>query len=59
MTNRILEIKARLFDIQYHTCNGCVSIPPKPGDHYCTLCDEYHLLLCELDKLTSVNISDE
>lgn len=50
MNDRITEIKARLFDIQYHNCNGRASTGQFEENTGCTLCEEYHRLLGELQR---------
>jgi hypothetical protein len=46
------QIKARLFDLIGHTCNGRLTIHPDrhrdPGDHECTFCSEYDRLMNKL-----------
>jgi hypothetical protein len=52
MNARIQEIKARLFDLQGHVCNGRLTIGPDgkrdPGDRECSGCAEYLRLTNEL-----------
>lgn len=50
-TVRVIEIKARLYDLLNHSCNGCVSVPPQEGDHGCTLCAEVLHLKAELEEI--------
>lgn len=47
--SNIAEIKAKLYDLQYHNCDGRVSVPRDPGDHGCSLCQRVLELRAELN----------
>lgn len=58
MTERTLQeikVRARLFDLQGHVCDGRLTIHPDgrrtPGDRNCAGCDEILELHYELDRL--------
>jgi len=48
-----VQIKARLFDLQHHVCNGSVTIGEDPfseGNRGCTGCSEVIQLFAELRR---------
>lgn len=60
----ITEIKARLFELQYHVCNGSLAINPdgswNPANRPCSGCDEYLRLtnlLKAQKKLAEVHVN--
>ena len=45
------QIKAELYDIQYHNCNGLLSIPRGKNDKPCSFCARIFVLQDKLQEL--------
>lgn len=54
-TDRIKAIKAELYELLYHNCNGRLTLSPDgsrdPNDHGCYACDKIGKLRAELLQL--------